>query len=118
MIYHLAFLCIIQRFINRKYFNTIVLIIDLAIIEIQNNIYYRIILQKEKRYSITYLIKIHHDIVNLKTKEYFNEKELNAQDILKGQTIGIQRGDIIPVIYSFMLNNICTTEILDTVSKY
>ena len=50
--------------------------------------------------------------------KYFSGEELDAQDIQKGLIIGIQRGDIIPVICGSTLNNIGTTEILDTVSKY
>ena len=50
--------------------------------------------------------------------KYFSGEELNTSDIQKGLTIGIQRGDIIPVICGSTLNNIGTTEILDTVSKY
>ena len=50
--------------------------------------------------------------------KYFSGEELDAQDIQKGLTIGIQRGDIIPVICGSTLNNIGTIEILDTVSKY
>lgn len=50
--------------------------------------------------------------------KYFSGEELNAKDIQKGLTIGIQRGDIIPVICGSTLNNIGTIEILDTVSKY
>ena len=50
--------------------------------------------------------------------KYFSGEELNYQDIQKGLTIGIQNGDIIPVICGSTINNIGTTEILDTVSKY
>ena len=50
--------------------------------------------------------------------KYFSGEELDYQDIQKGLTIGIQNGDIIPVICGSTINNIGTTEILDTVSKY
>ena len=50
--------------------------------------------------------------------KYFGGEELNYEDIQKGLTIGIQNGDIIPVICGSTINNIGTTEILDTVSKY
>ena len=50
--------------------------------------------------------------------KYFSGEELNYQDIQKGLTIGIQNGDIIPVICGSTINNIGTTEILDIVSKY
>ena len=50
--------------------------------------------------------------------KYFSGEELDAHDIQKGLTIGIQRGDIIPVICGSTLNNIGITEILDTVSQY
>ena len=50
--------------------------------------------------------------------KYFSGEELNYEDIQKGLTIGIQNGDIIPVICGSTINNIGTTEILDTVSKY
>ena len=50
--------------------------------------------------------------------KYFSGEELSPEDIQKGLTIGIQRGEIIPVICGSTINNIGTTEILDTVSKY
>ena len=50
--------------------------------------------------------------------KYFSGEELTSEDIQKGLTIGIQNGDIIPVICGSTINNIGTTEILDTVSKY
>ena len=50
--------------------------------------------------------------------KYFGEKELDAKDIQKGLTIGIQKGDIIPVICGSTINNIGIVEILDTISKY
>ena len=49
---------------------------------------------------------------------YFSGEELNSEDIQKGLTIGIRNGDIIPVICGSTINNIGTTEILETVSKY
>lgn len=50
--------------------------------------------------------------------KYFNGEELTAQEIQKGITIGMQQGDIIPVICGSTINNIGTGEILETVSKY
>lgn len=50
--------------------------------------------------------------------KYFSGEELSSKDIQRGLIIGIQRGDIIPVICGSTLNNIGTIEILETVSKY
>lgn len=50
--------------------------------------------------------------------KYFNGEELTAEEIQKGITIGMQQGDIIPVICGSTINNIGTGEILETVSKY
>lgn len=50
--------------------------------------------------------------------KYFSGEELSNNDIQKGLIIGMQRGDIIPVICGSTLNNIGTIDILDTVSKY
>ena len=50
--------------------------------------------------------------------KYFSGEELSNEDIQKGLTIGMQRGDIIPVICGSTVNNIGTAEILETVSKY
>jgi len=50
--------------------------------------------------------------------KYFNGEELSPEDIQKGITTGMQRGDIIPVICGSTINNIGTAEILETVSKY
>ena len=50
--------------------------------------------------------------------KYFSGEELDDEDIQKGLTIGIQNGDIIPVICGSTISNIGITEILDTVSKY
>ena len=50
--------------------------------------------------------------------KYFGGEELNSKDIQKGLIIGIQRGDIIPVICGSTINNIGIIEILDTISKY
>ena len=50
--------------------------------------------------------------------KYFNGEELSSKDIQKGITIGMQRGDIIPVICGSTINNVGTGEILETVSKY
>ncbi|MCR8745923.1 elongation factor G [Romboutsia lituseburensis] len=50
--------------------------------------------------------------------KYFSGEELTSEEIQKGITIGMQRGDIIPVICGSTINNIGTGEILETVSKY
>lgn len=50
--------------------------------------------------------------------KYFSGEDLSFDDIQKGLTIGMQRGDIIPVICGSTINNIGTSEILETVSKY
>ncbi|MBQ6630751.1 MAG: elongation factor G [Romboutsia sp.] len=50
--------------------------------------------------------------------KYFSGEELDKQDIQKGLTIGIQKGDIIPVICGSTINNIGTIEILDTITTY
>ena len=50
--------------------------------------------------------------------KYFNGEELTAKEIQKGITVGMQRGDIIPVICGSTVNNIGTKEILETVSSY
>lgn len=50
--------------------------------------------------------------------KYFSGEDLSDADIQKGITLGMQRGDIIPVICGSTINNIGTAEILETVSKY
>lgn len=50
--------------------------------------------------------------------KYFSGEDLSFDDIQKGLTIGMRRGDIIPVICGSTINNIGTSEILETVSKY
>ncbi|MEG1311043.1 MAG: elongation factor G [Peptostreptococcaceae bacterium] len=50
--------------------------------------------------------------------KYFSGEDLNIDDIQKGLTIGMQRGDIVPVICGSTINNIGTDEILETISKY
>lgn len=51
-------------------------------------------------------------------EKYFSGEELSNNNIQKGLIIGMQRGDIIPVICGSTLNNIGTIDILETVSKY
>ena len=51
-------------------------------------------------------------------EKYFSGEELSNNDIQKGLIIGMQRGDIIPVICGSTLNNIGTIDILETVSTY
>ena len=50
--------------------------------------------------------------------KYFSGEDLTPVEIQKGITIGMQRGDIIPVICGSTINNIGTKEILETVSSY
>ncbi|MDR0880449.1 MAG: elongation factor G [Clostridioides sp.] len=50
--------------------------------------------------------------------KYFNGEELSKEEIQKGIIVGIQRGDIIPVICGSTINNIGTKEILETISEY
>lgn len=50
--------------------------------------------------------------------KYFSGEELTTEEIQRGITVGVQRGDIIPVICGSTINNIGTKEILDTVSSY
>lgn len=50
--------------------------------------------------------------------KYFSGEELTSDEIQKGIIVGVQRGDIIPVICGSTINNIGTKEILETVSSY
>ena len=50
--------------------------------------------------------------------KYFSGEELTPQEIQKGIIIGIQSGDIIPVICGSTINNIGTEEILQTIGSY
>ena len=50
--------------------------------------------------------------------KYFNGEELSPQEIQKGIIIGIQSGDIIPVICGSTINNIGSEEILKTIGAY
>ncbi|MGL5694735.1 MAG: elongation factor G [Peptostreptococcaceae bacterium] len=50
--------------------------------------------------------------------KYFNGEELSVSEIQNGITVGMQKGDIIPVICGSTINNIGTKEILETVSSY
>lgn len=50
--------------------------------------------------------------------KYFSGEELSDDDIQRGITLGMQKGDIIPVICGSTINNIGTIEILETVSSY
>lgn len=51
-------------------------------------------------------------------EKYFSGEDLTEEDIQRGITIGIQNGDIIPVICGSTINNIGTEEILNIISKY
>ena len=50
--------------------------------------------------------------------KYFNGEELTQEEIQKGIIIGIQNGDIIPVICGSTINNIGSEEILKTIGSY
>ena len=50
--------------------------------------------------------------------KYFNGEELTPEEIQKGIIIGIQSGDIIPVICGSTINNIGSEEILQTIDSY
>lgn len=50
--------------------------------------------------------------------KYFNGEELTPQEIQKGIIIGIQNGDIIPVICGSTINDIGSEEILKTIGSY
>lgn len=50
--------------------------------------------------------------------KYFSGEEFTEEELQKGITIGIKRGDIIPVICGSTVNNIGTKEILETLESY
>ena len=50
--------------------------------------------------------------------KYFNGEELTPEEIQKGIIVGIQSGDIIPVICGSTINNIGSQEILETIGSY
>ena len=50
--------------------------------------------------------------------KYFSGEELTPEEIQKGIIIGIQSGDIIPVICGSTINNIGSKEILQTIGSY
>lgn len=50
--------------------------------------------------------------------KYFSGEELTVDEINKGIKIGIQKGDIIPVICGSTVNNIGTKDILETIYSY
>ncbi|WP_290063333.1 elongation factor G [Paraclostridium bifermentans] len=51
-------------------------------------------------------------------EKYFSGEDLTEEDIKRGTTIGIQNGDIIPVICGSTINNVGTEEILGIISSY
>lgn len=51
-------------------------------------------------------------------EKYFSGEKLNEEDIKRGITIGIQNGDIIPVICGSTINNVGTEEMLNIMSTY
>lgn len=51
-------------------------------------------------------------------EKYFSGEDLAEEDIKRGITIGIQNGDIIPVICGSTINNVGTEEILGIISSY
>lgn len=51
-------------------------------------------------------------------EKFFEGESLTEEEIKKGITIGVKRGDIIPVISGSTINNIGTKEILDSLENY
>lgn len=51
-------------------------------------------------------------------EKYFSGEELTNDDIQKGITLGIQSGDIIPVVCGSTINNTGTEQILDIILNY
>ncbi|MEG1410691.1 MAG: elongation factor G [Terrisporobacter sp.] len=51
-------------------------------------------------------------------EKYFSGEELTDEDIKIGITLGIQNGDIIPVVCGSTINNIGTKEILNIIATY
>lgn len=51
-------------------------------------------------------------------EKYFSGEELSKEEIQRGIIIGVQRGDIIPVISGSTINNVGTKEIIETISSY
>ncbi|TQQ84261.1 elongation factor G [Peptacetobacter hominis] len=51
-------------------------------------------------------------------EKYFSGEELTKEEIQRGIIIGVQRGDIIPVISGSTINNVGTKEIIETISSY
>lgn len=50
--------------------------------------------------------------------KYFSGEELTKEEILNGLRIGIQRGDIIPVISGSTINNVGTKEMMEAITDY
>ncbi|MDD7183629.1 MAG: elongation factor G [Peptostreptococcus porci] len=51
-------------------------------------------------------------------EKFFEGEELTPEEINNGITIGIKRGDIVPVISGSTINNIGTNEILEAIKNY
>lgn len=51
-------------------------------------------------------------------EKFFEGESLTEEEIKKGITIGVKRGDIIPVISGSTINNVGTKEILDSLENY
>lgn len=51
-------------------------------------------------------------------EKFFEGQELTRDEIRKGITIGVKRGDIVPVISGSTINNVGTAEILDSLENY
>ncbi len=51
-------------------------------------------------------------------EKFFEGEELTAEEMRKGITIGVKKGDIIPVISGSTINNVGTREILDSLENY
>ncbi|MGL5749699.1 MAG: elongation factor G [Paraclostridium sp.] len=50
--------------------------------------------------------------------KYFSGEELNQEEIQRGIRLGVQKGEIIPIICGSTINSIGTEEILNVVTKY
>ncbi|WP_455256993.1 elongation factor G [Peptoniphilus asaccharolyticus] len=51
-------------------------------------------------------------------EKFFEGQELTRDEIRNGITIGVKRGDIVPVISGSTINNVGTAEILDSLENY
>ena len=51
-------------------------------------------------------------------EKFFEGEELTTEEIKNGITIGVKKGDIVPVISGSTINNIGTAEILASLENY